>query len=324
MDAWPKIVESFQLSGRAVIEQYTRIPADACDIFYHYTTRAGLEGILRSGGLRATYRMKMNDAGEFNYARNIVYEELDGIGRYPNLPPVALNLVKYTRKNLDQFLKNTTGISRTYCACLTVSPDHPEQWASYADNGKGFAIGFNLHRFLNMQIGKVKRREPFVFCAPVIYDESEQRALVWRLVKTGICDLKTFAETCSQKSKDITALRDRVTREIVVCLFAMIDFIKSPTYSSEREMRLFLDPNDGTLKAQKIEYFKRGNESIPFIFFDLRNPTTRRLLLDEIKVGPNASFLKNKAFLQDLLDELGYGNNYEDRPRIVQSSIVAS
>jgi hypothetical protein len=54
---------------------------------------------------------------------------------------------------------------------------------------------------------------------------------------------------------------------------------------------------------------------------DLRNPKTRRLPLAEIKVGPRASFSDEKAFLEDLLDELGYGSNYEDRPRITQSAL---
>jgi hypothetical protein len=84
---------------------------------------------------------------------------------------------------------------------------------------------------------------------------------------------------------------------------------------------LILDPNDGTLKASHIQYYARNNESIPFSFMDLRNPKTRRLPLAEIKVGPSASFFEEKAFLEDLLDELGYGSNYGDRPRITQSAL---
>ena len=49
---------------------------------------------------------------------------------------------------------------------------------------------------------------------------------------------------------------------------------------------------------------------------DLRIPESRRLPLAEIRVGPTASFNEEKAFLDDLPDELGYGGNYGDRPRI--------
>lgn len=322
MGRWPMTVESFPLTVGQVFQQYTRISADASDIFYHYTTHAGLKGILRSGGLRATYRMRMNDAGEFDYARNLVYEALNEVGRRHDLPPVAQSLTTYTRKNLDQFLKDTVGMSRAYCACLSVSSDHPKQWETYAEEGKGFAIGINLLKFLNNQRPAVESGKPFIFCTPVTYNEADQRDLVWRLVEAGIRDLQTFSDKCSQRAEDLTALRNRVTKEIVVHLFTLIDFLKVPTYSSEREFRLILDPNDGTLRAPHIQHYERDNESIPFIFMDLRNPNTRRLPLAEIKVGPKASFPEEKVFLEDLLDELGYGSNHRDRPRITQSLVA--
>ncbi|MBW2003975.1 MAG: DUF2971 domain-containing protein [Deltaproteobacteria bacterium] len=264
----------------------------------------------------------MNDAGEFDYARNVVYEALNEIGRRHNLPPIAQSLAIYTRKNLDQFLNDTTEMSRAYCACITVSSDHPEQWETYAEDGKGFAIGFNLRKVLNNQVPAHQMGKPYIFCAPVTYNESDQRDLVWRLVEAGIRDLQAFADTCSKQPEDLTALRDRVTKEIVVHLLGFINFIKAPAYSSEREMRLFLDPNDGTLKASYIQHYKHDNESIPFVFIDLRNPETRRLPLAEIKVGTKASFFEEKAFLEDLLDELGYGSNYGDRPRITQALVA--
>ena len=265
--------------------------------------------------------MRMNDAGEFDYARNVVYEALNELGRRHDLPKVAQNLTTYTRINLDKFLNDTGEMSSAYCACLTVSPDHPEQWETYAELGKGFAIGFNLLFFLSSRVPAVQKGEPFIFCAPVTYNQRDQRDIVWRLVEAGICDLQTFAAKCSRQSGDLTALRDRVTREIVAHLLTLIDFIKAPAYSSEREMRLILDANDGTPKAPHIQHYERDNESMPFIFMDLLNPMTGRLPLAEIRVGPKASFPEETGFLEALLDELGYGSNYGDWPRITQSAL---
>lgn len=319
--AWPQIVESFPLTVRQIFQKYTKVPADASHIFYHYTTHAGLKGILKSGGFRATYRMKMNDTGEFAYARNVVYEALNEVGKRHDLPKVAEDLTTYTRINLEKFLDDTTKLSSAYCACLTVSPDDPQQWKTYADLGKGFAIGFNMPLLLSMKVPAIQRGDPYVFCAPVTYNRREQYDLVWHLLKAGICDLQTFTATVSKQSQDLTALRNRITLVIVAQLFSLIDFIKNPTYNSEREMRLILDPNDGTLMAPPIQHYQSGNESIPFIFMDLRNPKTRRLPLAEIKIGPNASFLSEETFLKDLLDDLGYGRNCMDRPQIIGSSV---
>jgi hypothetical protein len=319
-----KMIESFPLNLTVVqvLQQYTRIAADASDIFYHYTTHLGIEGILRSGGIRATYRKTMNDAGEFDYARKVVYEALDEAGRRHDLPPVVQSLAACIRKNLERLLDDTTEMSSAYCACLTLSPDHSEQWETYAKQGKGFAIGFNMSEFLNMQALAVQRGAPFIFCAPVTYNQRDQSALVQQLLEAGICDLQTFSATCSQQPKHLTLLRDRVIQEIIVHLLSLIDFIKTPIYSSEREMRLVLDPNDGTLKAPHTQHYEHNGELIPFIFMDLRHPKTRRLPLAEIKVGPRAQFLEERAFLKSLLDELGYGRDYRDRPRITQSVLA--
>ena len=316
----PENVELFPLTVGQVLQQYTRIPPDASNIFYHYTTQTGLDGILKSGGLRATYRMRMNDAGEFDYARNLVFEILNNIGRRHHIPPVVNSLTTYTCKNLDLILKNTAGMSSAYCACLSVTSDHPKQWKTYAESGEGFALGINLFRLLDNQRPVVESGKPFLFCVPVSYKEADQRDLVWRLVEAGIHDLHTFSDTCSKRPEDLTALRNRVTKEIIVHLLVLIDFIKSPIYSREREFRLILAPNDGTLKAPNIQNYNRDNEPISYIFMDLRMPDTRRLPLAEIMVGPKASFQDKKVFLEDLLNGLGYGSNHGDRPRITQSA----
>ena len=85
---------------------------------------------------------------------------------------------------------------------------------------------------------------------------------------------------------------------------------------------MILDPNNGTLEASNIQYYDKENESIPFIFINLCSPITKRLPVVEIKVGPNAAFTEKKRFIEDLLDELGYGSNFADRPQITRSKGV--
>ena len=323
MEKRSTIGESFPLKHiEEVSQQLRKIPADSSDIFYHYTTPSGVEGILRSGGLRATYRMRMNDLAEFKYARDLVFDALNEVGSRHDLPPIAQPLTTYVSKNLSKLLNDSTERSHAYCACLTVSPDSSSQWKTYAENGNGFAIGLNLLQILKWSASAVTRGEPFVFCSPVIYKERKQRGLVEDLVEAGIRDLRAFSATRSKESEHLTDLRDRVTNEIVIQLFVLINFIKAPTYSSEREMRLILSPNDGTLEASNIQYYERDNESVPFIFINLCSPITKRLSLAEIKVGPNAAFAKKMRFLEDLLHELGYGSNFSDRPQITRSKVV--
>ena len=324
MSVRAEIIESFHLTVRDIARQYTRIPSDASGVLYHYTDRAGIKGILKRGGLRATYRMRMNDTGEFQYAESVIYGALDEVNERQDLPRTAQIVTEDIRLTLNNLLEESIEDSRAYCACLTVSPDHPEQWKSYAEDGKGFAIGFDLLQLLHTQVSRGQSGQTYLDCLPVVYEKRKQCDLVHQLIEAGIRDLQTFMAMHSELPEDLNALRRRVSKEIVNHLFVLIDFIKAPSYSSEREMRLILDPNDGTLKVPRIEHFERGKESIPFIFMDLRNPDTGRLPLAEIKIGPRAAYSEQKVFLEKLFEKLGYGSNNKGWPRITQSLLAAS
>ena len=200
-------------------------------------------------------------------------------------------------------------------------PDSLTQWHTYAENGHGFAIGFDLHEILRRSVTDHKKGKPYIFCGPVIYSERRQRGIVEDFVRAGIRDLHVFADTCSNRSLDLTAARDKITFEIVLHLFVLINFMKAPHYYIEREMRLFLDPNKGTLESANIQYYRRRDTSVPFVFVNLCDPITNRLPITDIKVGPSGPFAKKKRIVESLLDELGYGNHNEDRPEVTRTKL---
>ena len=321
MSEYPRIVESFPLTVHQVCQPGRLIPVDSSTIYYHYTTRAGLEGILRDGGLRASYRMRMNDQGEFDYAKKVIYEALDEAASNKDLPGYVQSMIECTGIYLEKLLTDSPESSDAYCACLTVSSDHLGQWERYAEKGNGYAIGFDLNRILNQQKTEVCTKKQFTYFSPVIYKKDDQIQLVKDYIHAGISDRRAFFKEYPNHSEYLNAMDRRITIEIITGLFVISDFIKNQDYESERELRILLDPNDGTLNASNIQHCKHDNDLIPYLFFDLRNPNIGRIPLSEIKIGPKASFSEEKIFLDNLLDELGYGNNFEDRPRIIQSEI---
>ena len=256
-----------------------------------------------------------------NTGRNVIFKALDEVKKRNDLPSVAKSITEYTILNLETMLDDTTDVSSSFCACLTVSPDHAEQWKVYADNGRGFAIGLNMPLFLKNQKASIRAKLNYSYCLPVLYSEAVQIELVHKLIETGIQDLQRFAYNISEHSDYLTSLRDEITKEIVTCLLVMIDFIKSERFASEKEIRLILDANDGTLAPSRVEHYIRGDKQIPFVFLNLCSPITKRLPLSEIKIGPNASFSQEKGYVEELLNELGYGVDFDDVPTISKSLI---
>ena len=266
--------------------------------------------------------MSMNDPAEFKYARDLVFGTLDMVG-LRNDSIVERSLTTYSRKNLENMLSDSAERSDAYCACLSFSSDSLTQWHTYAENGNGFAIGLNLYEILRRSVSDHKKGKAYVFCGPVIYSERRQRGIVEDFVRAGIRDLHVFADTCSNRSLDLTAARDKITFEIVLQLFVLINFLKAPHFYSEREMRLFLDPNKGTLESANIQYYQKKDSSVPFVFVNLCDPITNRLPITDIKVGPTGIFAEKKRIVESLLDELGYGNHHEDRPEVTRTKLAS-
>ena len=208
------LIESFPLTIRKTLQKYTRLPRDISNTFYHFTTHEGIEGIVRSGGIRATYRKHMNDNKEFEYSKNIIYKALTDIENCSDLPKISKDISKQVQLNLEIHFNDTAKMSNSFCSCLTCSSDDKKQWKTYAESGHGFALGFNLLQILTKQYPQFQTDTPILFCYPVIYNKIDQLNLVTDLVMAGVKDLKNFSNNYSQSSEDLTKLRDRIAQNV--------------------------------------------------------------------------------------------------------------
>ena len=310
-------IDAFPITIGEAVNEFARRHQATSHVLYHYTTRAGLEGILRSGGLHATHRKDMNDKGEFAFARKRIDDLLVQIGKRLDLPSAIESLARECRSNFERLLPQSEQSSRGFCACLTVNRDQESQWRAYADDGKGFVLGFNLFDISLNDRRQVEAGDPFLMCAPVIYDREQQEALISSLFELAILVMQNFKQVCSQKTEDLHAFFKRVVPEVVVRLITFIDFFKHPNYQEEREMRMIVGGNYGAFDAQDIKY--RERDGVPFLFFNLRNPSNARLPLNDIIIGPNAVFRDDIRFVEWLLDETLYSTNH---PPVVMSSVA--
>ena len=106
----------------------------------------------------------MDDTTELFWLYEVVKRVLD---RRPSDERNALH------KRFQNMMKDRR-LSYVFCTCFSEEPDSRSQWLEYADDGHGFAIGFDPTTF------DLKRDDPTrdVELRPVIYDEKEQeRAL---------------------------------------------------------------------------------------------------------------------------------------------------
>lgn len=263
------------------------------EILYHYCDANAFLSICTNKRMRFSDIFAMNDSLEMHWGYSIweivANELLDEIG-------------KEFLDKIDEFI-HISGIHGLLVNCsYSLEGDVLSQWRAYADDGKGYAIGFNAKDLVDLSVRPLK----------VQYSEEEQikelknvvRAL--HEVESGVKNKfsKDFARTCFNISYDLAAY-------------------KNPAFSEEKEVRLvhildFEQSNDALRledaggcafgkKAKGVPVQFRMRESIPVAYIELDFSNKNKVNpIKEVVIGP-----KNQSMplgISICLETLGIGS----------------
>jgi hypothetical protein len=138
-NAIDEILDAFSVDADEVVnifaQEMDKTPPPAT--IYHYTDDRGLAGILESGRMRLTDIFGLNDPTELRHGLS-----------------TAISLLKAVRRDdrfeINQFSENVTAmlgeieqVAHFYVCSFSKSGNGLGQWRAYADNGRGFALGFD-------------------------------------------------------------------------------------------------------------------------------------------------------------------------------------
>ena len=134
-------------------------------VLYHYTDSHAFLNIIQSKVLWATDTSFMNDSQEIEYAKKRTKAAID-----------QEDAPKFNREGILRWITHEP--ERRALCCFSEEPDLLSQWRAYADNGAGFAIGFEKDAFNSQSSG------PIGGMVRVIYDDDEQNTLLARCIKS--------------------------------------------------------------------------------------------------------------------------------------------
>jgi len=106
---------------------------------YHYTSDAGLEGIIKSGKLWFTDFFALNDPSELRHGLSIAIDVLKSRAT-DERPEIATFAKMLERFDIDAGIE---AAGHFFICCFSGDGDDLGQWRAYADNGQGFALGFD-------------------------------------------------------------------------------------------------------------------------------------------------------------------------------------
>lgn len=288
-------------------------------ILYHYTSAAGLHGILQSGALRATNYLYLNDTSEIEHGTKIVIGFLrDEAGRQRGelrqlLVEAADRLEQYTRETEpDPILRESAPLD-IYIASFCEEPNLLSQWRAYGGAEGRYCIGFDVKSLEGFDI---------VFPARVIYDTVEQHELLSQTTRSILSiTISTMREKQmptelakivpstipTRYSSDREVLEDaRLGLEF--CLDRVLCRLKHPAFREEREWRSIIDLSNYD-QTEVLDFDVSGGKVRPYVKrFRGSSSDPDRLPIREVYVGYSRRPAQAKRTVELLLRKFGYRN----------------
>ncbi len=253
---------------------------------YHYTSEAGLKGILRSRVLWFKDYKQLNDPSEYELSLKIVEEIVgDFIESSPNKSFRNLFNTEY-RKHKEIYDEYTF----SFCEVC----DYLPAWRWYGENGKGYSIGFRKDYFSQHDL------EYTMVNIRISYDYKEFLTLVLKFFKLAEYTYKKYRNSYSPKEDEFNRL---LGANLTAQLIPLMPGFKHFGYKYELEHRLYeIDTiNIKTKDSPRIpETRKLANNIVESEQFKIND-------ICEIWVGPcNNNFEASKNEIEGILKSSGY------------------
>lgn len=258
------------------------------DILYHYTTQAGLLGILESNSLWATKIHYLNDASEYQLALDLASDVLESL----------LKGEKGTknRRKIRCLLDNLRTIERmNVCVCsFSAQRDLLSQWRAYGGQTGGYSIGFHT-----AHVKEVGSSQDFAL-VQCVYDPVEQRRLVEQIVIDSLeVDFNTVPSRV-EPTRPRTIIALRTGGDFAMNFARLAPVIKSRAFHEEAEWRL-ISTKGVSIKDMS---FRPGRSMLtPYIPICLG--TDKAAYLEAVTVGPTPHVELASLSTQSLLAHWG-------------------
>ncbi len=256
-------------------------------LLFHYTSAEGLHSILTNRKLRLTNARYLNDSQEILQGLEIVRQVLAELQR--ECPHSAGDY-----RDLTDVLQPHR--CNTYVACFSEDEDELSQWRAYADDGRGYAIGFCSTRLANFR--------PDISLTKVLYADAATSAVCAAQLEIAAMLRSHWLSAAATSSIPVLMLGKR--------LLDIVPWIKHPAFKREREWRLCLNsfweaptvftPRGGILVPRIETPIARLSEDIS----NPNKPAPSTSPIVRITIGPRNNVALARLALEAFLKHLGY------------------
>ena len=262
-------------------------------ILYHYTNDVGLAGIIESGQLRFSDIFALNDPSELRHGLSIAISLLKARAA-DTRPEIATFGSALERFDVDAGIE---AAGHFFICCFSADGDDLGQWRAYADNGQGFALGFDtgaLEDAFTKSKGKpIKQHSSF----HITYDDRELTRIQTALVDL-VDPLISLPRTTGVRGDALHAYMMELLVYHSMNVIRAVMFFKHEAYRNEKEYR-FQQLFRRDKPAPAVKYRQRGTSLVRYRELDWRKLASGSL--NKIVIGPAAERIKSTRFAKDCL-----------------------
>ena len=258
---------------------------DSNGLIYHYTSPGGLKGILENKTMRFTDRYFLNDSSEGTYVMDLCIR---------NIEMLVLNHEKFKKELLKRCVERKVNPQRddfyVHQCSFSKDEDSLALWNYYTkgNNIQGYNLCFAAHALkssIKMESTLESGNVPAIWGGDVVYDESEQRVIVKKVVDS-------FFELSEKENHQ----HYQFTIGLLVDKLMLVGiFFKKKCFSIENEYRvvmdLHIDKSTGEFTAISSEqkFYEKNGFLIPYLDVEFGTEA-----LKEIRISPTLDLATTK------------------------------
>jgi Protein of unknown function (DUF2971) len=253
-------------------------------IIYHYTSAAGLRGILESGRLWLSDIFTMNDPSELKHG----VSQAGGLlrAKAASGPPETK---RFARDFADFYERALVDTAHYFVCSFSSDGDDLGQWRAYADDGRGYSLGFDGERledaFTKLNDTPIENNCTFA----VSYNVAELRQIHGKLID-AMFGMISLPRGRHMSPEAITQYMVALSTHISVNVLASALFFKHEAYQNEKEFRFLEVHSAGDRRPPEVKERLRGATTIRYRELDWKRLCPGALT--KIVVGPAADLQK--------------------------------
>ena len=259
-------------------------------LIYHNTDDVGLQGILKSGTLWFTDIFNLNDPTELRHGLNPAVELLKQ--RAENGAP---ELEDFLTRFQEMVQSGVEEIAHFFVCCFSKDGNDLGQWRAYADNGRGYVIGFDGVLLEKVFTASATNNSNY-WTFPITYKDNELRQMHTEIIDKFI-PLYLLPRERNFNNDDLRRYLTELSTSFAEPILRSALLFKHDAYENEQEYRFLqvhpAGPLDGVKNRIRLYSLIRYRE------FDWRTVAARSL--KKIIIGPAADKSLADQFAKDCL-----------------------